>query len=63
MYLESLEKRQKILDDEIQNDDELRTVSERLKFTEALASGKITFDNLEELINKDKECTTVQKLN
>ena len=63
MYLESLEKRQKILDDEIQSDEELRIVSDRLKFTEALASGKITFDNLEELINKDKECTTVQKLN
>ena len=63
MYLESLERRQKILDEEINNDEELSVVSDRLKFTEALASGKITFEHLEELVNKDEQCTTVQKLN
>ena len=63
MYLESLERRQKILDEEINNDEELSVVSDRLKFTEALASGKITFEHLEELVNKDEECTIVQKLN
>lgn len=63
MYLESLERRQKLLDEEINNDEELSVVSDRLKFTEALASGKITFEHLEELVNKDEECTIVQKLN
>lgn len=63
MYLESLEKRQNILDEEINNDKELSVISDRLKFTEALASGKITFENIEELINKEEQCTIVQKLN
>jgi peptide deformylase len=63
MYIDSLGKRQKLLDDEIEEDEELSTVSTRLKFTEALASGKVTFENLEELTNKDEECTIVQKLN
>lgn len=54
MYLESLEIRQKLLNEEINSDKELKTVSDRLRFTEALAKGEITFENLDELVkNKD----------
>ena len=53
MYLDSLDLRQKDLDTEIESDDELKVVSERLKFTEALAKGEITFDKLDELTNKN----------
>ena len=50
MYLSSLEKRQKLLNEEIDSDKELKTVSDRLKFSEALAKGEITFDNMDELV-------------
>ena len=53
MYLDSLDLRQKDLDTEIESDDELKVVCERLKFTEALAKGEITFDKLDELTNKN----------
>ena len=53
MYLDSLDLRQKDLYTEIESDDELKVVSERLKFTEALAKGEITFDKLDELTNKN----------
>ena len=53
MYLDSLDLRQKDLDTEIESDDELKVVSARLKFTEALAKGEITFDKLDELTNKN----------
>lgn len=53
MYLDSLDLRQKDLDTEIESDGELKVVSERLKFTEALAKGEITFDKLDELTNKN----------
>lgn len=53
MYLDSLDLRQKDLATEIESDDELKVVSERLKFTEALAKGEITFDKLDELTNKN----------
>ena len=53
MYLDSLDLRQKDLDTEIESDDELKVLSERLKFTEALAKGEITFDKLDELTNKN----------
>lgn len=53
MYLDSLDLRQKDLDTEIESDDELKVVFERLKFTEALAKGEITFDKLDELTNKN----------
>lgn len=64
MYIDSLERRQNLLNKEISEDNELQVISDRLKFTEALAKGDITFEHLEELVNnKDEECTTVQKLN
>ena len=53
LYLDSLDLRQKDLDTEIESDDELKVVSERLKFTEALAKGEVTFDKLDELTNKN----------
>lgn len=52
MYLDSLTKRQQILSDEINSDDELKILDERLKFSEALAKGEVTFENIDELINK-----------
>jgi peptide deformylase len=52
MYLNSLENRQKLLRDEINSDDELKILDERLKFSEALAKGEVTFENLNELIKK-----------
>lgn len=53
MYLDSLENRQKYLLEEINSDDELKLLNERLRFSEALAKGEITFENLDELVNKD----------
>lgn len=49
MYLDSLVKRQSLLDEEINSDSELKTVSDRLKFSEMLAKGEITFENIDEL--------------
>lgn len=54
MYLDSLENRQKYLLEEINSNDELKTINERLRFSEALAKGEVTFENLDELIDKDK---------
>jgi peptide deformylase len=54
MYLDSLENRQKYLLEEINSDDELKIIHDRLRFTEALAKGEVTFENLDELIDKDK---------
>lgn len=48
MYLDSLDLRQKDLDAEIEADDELKVVSDRLRFIEALAKGDITLEALEE---------------
>lgn len=48
MYLDSLDLRQKDLDAEIEADDELKVVSDRLRFVEALAKGDITLEALEE---------------
>lgn len=48
MYLDSLDLRQKDLDAEIEADDELKIVSDRLRFVEALAKGDITLEALEE---------------
>lgn len=63
MYLDSLEKRQNLLNEEINSNDELRTVSDRLKFSEMLARGEITFENIDELTkNREDECQ-VQQLN
>lgn len=63
MYLDSLEKRQNLLNEEINSNDELRTVSDRLKFSEMLARGEITFENIDELTkNRENECQ-VQQLN
>ena len=50
MYLESLEKRQKALNEEINSDKELSILSDRLRFSEALAKGEITFEHLDELV-------------
>lgn len=65
MYLDSLKKRQDILNEEIDSNDELKIVSDRLKFSEMLARGEITFDNIDELVNKSREdeCQTIQQLN
>ena len=52
MYLNSLENRQKLLKDEIESDDELKILDERLRFSEALAKGEVTFENLDELVKK-----------
>lgn len=49
MYLDSLVKRQSLLDEEINSDSELKTVSDRLRFSEMLAKGEITFENIDEL--------------
>lgn len=51
MYLDSLEKRQAMLNECINEDEELKTVSDRLKFSEMLAKGEITFENIDELVN------------
>ena len=52
MYLDSLTRRQQILSNEINSDNELKILDERLKFSEALAKGEVTFENIDELINK-----------
>ena len=44
MYLDSLDLRQKYLEDTINSDEELKLVSDRLKFVEALARGDIKFE-------------------
>ena len=49
MYLDSLVKRQSLLDEEINSNSELKTVSDRLRFSEMLAKGEITFENIDEL--------------
>ena len=49
MYLDSLIKRQSLLEEEINSNSELKTVSDRLKFSEMLAKGEITFENIDEL--------------
>lgn len=49
MYLDSLLKRQSLLEEEINSNSELKTVSDRLKFSEMLAKGEITFENIDEL--------------
>lgn len=41
MYLDSLDIMLKDVNEDIENNEELKTVSDRLKFTEALASGKV----------------------
>ena len=51
MYLDSLAKRQQALTDEINSDEELKILDERLKFSEALAKGEITFEHIDELVN------------
>lgn len=48
MYLDSLDLRQKYLEEVINSDEELKIVSERLKFAEALARGDIEFEKQEE---------------
>ena len=48
MYLDSLDLRQKYLEEVIDSDEELKIVSERLKFAEALARGDIEFEKQEE---------------
>ena len=44
MYIDSLDLRQKYLEDTINSDEELKLVSDRLKFVEALARGDIKFE-------------------
>lgn len=44
MYLDSLDLRQKYLEEVINSNEELKIVSERLRFAEALASGDIEFE-------------------
>lgn len=48
MYLDSLDLRQKYLDEVINSDEELKIVSDRLRFVEALARGDIKFEQQEE---------------
>ena len=48
MYLDSLDLRQKYLEDTINSDEELKLVSDRLKFVEALARGDIKFEKQDE---------------
>lgn len=52
MYLDSLGRRQEALNTEINDDKELSVISERLRFSEALAKGEVTFEHLDELVNK-----------
>lgn len=47
MYLDSLDMKRNKLEDEIKNDPELNVISERLRFTEALASGKIKLEQID----------------
>ena len=48
MYLDSLDLRQKYLEETINSDEELKLVSDRLKFIEALARGDIEFEKQDE---------------
>lgn len=48
MYLDSLDLRQKYLEETINSDKELKIVSDRLKFIEALARGDIEFEKQDE---------------
>lgn len=48
MYLDSLDLRQKYLEEMIESNDELKIVSDRLRFVEALARGDIEFEKQEE---------------
>lgn len=48
MYLDSLDLRQKYLEETINSDEELKLVSDRLRFVEALARGDIEFEKQEE---------------
>ena len=48
MYLDSLDLRQKYLEEVINEDKELKLVSDRLRFVEALAKGEIAFEEQEE---------------
>lgn len=48
MYLDSLDLRQTYLEEEINSDDELKIVSERFRFIEALARGDIALEKMEE---------------
>lgn len=48
MYLDSLDLRQRYLEETINSDEELKLVSERLRFVEALARGDIEFEKQEE---------------
>lgn len=48
MYLDSLDLRQKYLEEVINSNEELKIVSERLRFAEALARGDIEFEKQEE---------------
>lgn len=47
MYLDSLDMKRNKLKDEIKDDTELNVISERLRFTEALASGKIKLEQID----------------
>ena len=48
MYLDSLDLRQKYLEETINSDKELKLVSDRLRFIEALARGDIEFEKQDE---------------
>lgn len=48
MYLDSLDLRQTYLDEAIDSDEELKLISERFRFIEALARGDIALENTEE---------------
>lgn len=48
MYLESLDLKREQLEKDINEDEELKIISDRYKFEEALASGKIKLEKLEE---------------
>ena len=47
MYLDSLDIKRKTLEQDIENDSELSIISERLKFTEALARGDIHLESID----------------
>lgn len=50
LYLDSLKNRQEVLNNEIKADKELTVIYDRLKFSEALAKGEVTFEHLDELV-------------
>ena len=47
MYLDSLDIKRKNIEEEIKGDEELNIISERLRFTEALARGDIKLEKLD----------------